>query len=101
QQWWRHREDCEIAHLLEAVCAPDQNILTALFDRGHGGAELDCGALSAAFLREKTDEGAVAAGDARLRPRSAMHPFVPHRKDAGLLRVSRVIALDHALDGMP
>src|ERR1700720_539865 len=43
----------------------------------------------------------MAAGDASLFAPSAIHPFFPKRQDAGPLRVGRVVALDHRLDGMP
>ena len=55
----------------------------------------------AALRCQKFDEGAIAADYAGLRIPSAIHPFFPKRQDAGPLRVGRVVALDHPLDGMP
>ena len=46
-------------------------------------------------------EGAIATGDACLRTPCAIHPFLAKRQSAGSLRVGRVVALDHPLDGMP
>jgi hypothetical protein len=50
---------------------------------------------------QKFDEGTVATGDASLRTPSAIHPFVAKRQGAGPLRIGRVVALDHPLDGPP
>jgi hypothetical protein len=62
---------------------------------------MDCHAVLSALRGQKINEGAVAAGDARLRTPSAIHPFVAKRQRTGPLGISRVIALDHPLDRTP
>ena len=62
---------------------------------------MDSNAVLAALRGQKINKGAVAAGDARLRSPSAIHPFVAKRQRAGPLGVGRVVAFDHALNGMP
>src|ERR1700724_4414349 len=62
---------------------------------------MDRSAMVAALRCQKLDEGAIAPDYAGLRIPSAIHPFFSKRQDAGPLRVGRVVALDHPLDGMP
>jgi hypothetical protein len=62
---------------------------------------MDRNAVVATPRSQKFDESTAATGDARLRTPSAIHPFVAKRQGAGPLRVGRVVALDHPLDGMP
>jgi hypothetical protein len=61
---------------------------------------MDRNAMVAALRGQKFDEGAIAADDASLRIPPASHPVFPKRQDAGPLRVGRVVALDHPLDGI-
>src|SRR6202023_194199 len=58
-------------------------------------------AMAGAPCSQKFEEGTIATGDASLFAPSAIHPLVAKRQGAGPLRVGRVVALDHPLDGMP
>ena len=72
-----------------------------LFDGGDRRTKPDRHAVVAALRCEKFDEGAVATDDAPLRMMSANHPFVAKRQGAGPLRIRRVVAFGHPLDGTP
>src|SRR5258708_33519136 len=62
---------------------------------------MDRKAMVATPRGQRCDEGAIAADDAGLRIPPAIHPFFSKRQGAGPLRVGRVVALDHPLNGMP
>jgi hypothetical protein len=94
-------EDHGVAVMHVAVDATDHDLPIGSFDGRHGRAEMNRDAVVAALRRQKIDESAVAAGNASLRTPPATHPFVAKRHDAGPLRVGRIVALDHTLDGMP
>ena len=94
-------KDDGIARVSVAVRAMDQGAPIDLFDGGDRRTKPDRNAVVTALRCEKFDERAVATDDAPLRMMSANHPFVAKRQGARPLRIRRVVAFGHPLDGTP
>lgn len=101
QERRRHGEDHAIADLHRAAGAADSELAIILLDRRDNRTEANCSAGLAAFGCQKIDQAAIAAIDARLCGVSVIHPFVAQRQRRGALGVGRIVALDHAFDGVP
>jgi hypothetical protein len=84
-----------------AVVTTSGNPSSALVDGRHGGAEMDRGTLSTALGYEKLDERAISPRNPPLPTESVAHPLVAQCEGAGVVRVGRVITLDHSLDCPP
>ena len=96
-----YRKDDGVARVSVTVRTADQGAPMDLFDGGDRRTKPDRNAVVAALRCEKFDEGAVATVNAPLRMMSANHPFVAKRQGARPLRIRRVVAFGHPLDGMP
>ena len=101
QQRQRHCNDCGIGLENAAVVAASGNPSACLVDRGYRRAEMDRGAVPAAFRSEILDQRAIASRNPPVLTLVPGRPLIAQREGAGAARVGRVIALDGPRDRPP